>query len=59
LPIGQARDLIGPSATVFYELHVGTLSEQDTYGGVNKKSHDLGITAIELMSLNDVSLSET
>ncbi|PSO33321.1 malto-oligosyltrehalose trehalohydrolase [Bradyrhizobium sp. MOS002] len=42
---------------VIYELHVGTFSEEGTYAGVEKKLpylRDLGITAIELMPLNDV-----
>jgi maltooligosyltrehalose trehalohydrolase len=40
-----------------YELHVGTFSEEGTYAGVEKRLdylRDLGITAIELMPLNDV-----
>ncbi|WP_454648924.1 alpha-amylase family glycosyl hydrolase [Bradyrhizobium liaoningense] len=42
---------------VIYELHVGTFSEEGTYAGVEKKLaylRDLGVTAIELMPLNDV-----
>ena len=42
---------------VIYELHVGTFSDEGTYVGVaNKLSYlrDLGVTAIELMPLNDV-----
>lgn len=42
---------------VIYELHVGTFSEEGTYGGVERKLdylRDLGITVIELMPLNDV-----
>jgi len=42
---------------VIYELHVGTFSEEGTYAGVEKRLaylRDLGITAIELMPLNDV-----
>ncbi|WP_453946611.1 malto-oligosyltrehalose trehalohydrolase [Bradyrhizobium sp. USDA 372] len=42
---------------VIYELHVGTFSDEGTYAGVEKKLpylRDLGITAIELMPLNDV-----
>ncbi|MFC7697903.1 malto-oligosyltrehalose trehalohydrolase [Bradyrhizobium sp. GCM10028915] len=42
---------------VIYELHVGTFNEEGTYAGVEKKLpylRDLGITAIELMPLNDV-----
>ncbi|WP_346657630.1 malto-oligosyltrehalose trehalohydrolase [Bradyrhizobium sp. 149] len=42
---------------VIYELHVGTFSEEGTYAGLEKKLpylRDLGITAIELMPLNDV-----
>lgn len=42
---------------VIYELHVGTFSEEGTYAAVEKKLtylRDLGITAIELMPLNDV-----
>ena len=43
--------------TVIYELHVGTFSEEGTYAGVENKLRylrELGITAIELMPLNDV-----
>src|SRR4051794_26714940 len=42
---------------VIYELHVGTFSEEGTYAGVERRLdylRDLGITAIELMPLNDV-----
>jgi maltooligosyltrehalose trehalohydrolase len=42
---------------VIYELHVGTFSEEGTYAGIQKRLpylRDLGITAIELMPLNDV-----
>jgi maltooligosyltrehalose trehalohydrolase len=42
---------------IIYELHVGTFSPEGTYAGVEKKPpylKDLGITAIELMPLNDV-----
>lgn len=42
---------------VIYELHVGTFSEAGSYAGVEEKLpylRDLGITAIELMPLNDV-----
>jgi maltooligosyltrehalose trehalohydrolase len=42
---------------VIYELHVGTFSEEGTYAGVEKRLdhlRDLGVTAIELMPLNDV-----
>lgn len=42
---------------VIYELHVGTFSPEGTYAGVEKKLSylkELGITAIELMPLNDV-----
>jgi maltooligosyltrehalose trehalohydrolase len=42
---------------VIYELHVGTFSELGTYAGVEQRLpylQDLGITAIELMPLNDV-----
>jgi maltooligosyltrehalose trehalohydrolase len=42
---------------VIYELHVGTFSDEGTYAGVEKRLgylRDLGITAIELMPLNDV-----
>ena len=45
------------SETVIYELHVGTFSEEGTYAGVEKRLpylRDLGITAIELMPINDV-----
>lgn len=42
---------------VIYELHVGTFSKEGTYAGAEKRLsylRDLGITAIELMPLNDV-----
>nr|WP_283810127.1 malto-oligosyltrehalose trehalohydrolase [Bradyrhizobium amphicarpaeae] len=42
---------------VIYELHVGAFSEDGTYEGVEKRLpylRDLGITAIELMPINDV-----
>lgn len=42
---------------VIYELHVGSFSDEGTYAGVEKKLsylRDLGVTAIELMPLNDV-----
>ena len=42
---------------VIYELHVGTFSPEGTYAGVEKKFpylKELGVTAIELMPLNDV-----
>jgi maltooligosyltrehalose trehalohydrolase len=42
---------------VIYELHVGTFSEDGSYAGVESRLpylRDLGITAIELMPLNDV-----
>jgi len=42
---------------VIYELHVGTFSEDGSYAGVERRLpylRDLGITAIELMPLNDV-----
>jgi maltooligosyltrehalose trehalohydrolase len=42
---------------VIYELHVGTFSDEGTYAGVEKRLddlRDLGITAIELMPINDV-----
>ncbi|WP_407158642.1 malto-oligosyltrehalose trehalohydrolase [Bradyrhizobium sp. STM 3557] len=42
---------------VIYELHVGAFSEEGTYAGVETKLpylRDLGVTAIELMPLNDV-----
>lgn len=42
---------------VIYELHVGTFTEEGTYSGVQSKLpylRGLGITAIELMPLNDV-----
>ena len=41
---------------VFYELHVGTFSEQGTFAGVQEKVpylKELGITAIQIMPLND------
>ena len=43
--------------TVIYELHVGAFSQEGTYAGVESRLpylRDLGITAIELMPLNDV-----
>jgi maltooligosyltrehalose trehalohydrolase len=43
--------------TVIYELHVGTFSSEGTYAGVEARLpylRDLGVTAIELMPLNDV-----
>jgi maltooligosyltrehalose trehalohydrolase len=43
--------------TVIYELHVGTFSQEGTYAGVEKKLgylKSIGITAIELMPLNDI-----
>ena len=49
-------DAIGLSPVIF-ELHVGTFSPEGTYAGVeNKLSYlkELGVTAIELMPLNDV-----
>ncbi|WLB24229.1 malto-oligosyltrehalose trehalohydrolase [Bradyrhizobium japonicum] len=42
---------------VIYELHVGAFSQEGTYAGVESRLpylRDLGITAIELMPLNDV-----
>ena len=45
------------SESVIYELHVGTFSPEGTYAGVEAKLdylRDLGVTAIELMPLNDV-----
>ena len=42
--------------TVFYELHVGTFSEEGTFTGVKKHLDylvDLGITAIQLMTIAD------
>ena len=42
---------------VIYELHVGTFTPEGTYAGIEAKLpylKDLGITAIELMPLNDV-----
>lgn len=42
---------------VIYELHVGAFTPEGTYAGAEKKLaylKDLGITAIELMPLNDV-----
>jgi maltooligosyltrehalose trehalohydrolase len=42
---------------VIYELHVGTFSAEGTYAGVERQLpylRDLGITAIELMPINDV-----
>src|SRR3954447_11859033 len=45
------------SEVVIYELHVGTFSQEGTSAGVAKRLdylRDFGITAIELMPLNDV-----
>src|SRR6185369_10000292 len=45
------------SDVIIYELHVGTFTPQGNYAGVAAKLpylRDLGITAIELMPLNDV-----
>jgi maltooligosyltrehalose trehalohydrolase len=45
------------SEAVIYELHVGTFSNEGTYAGVENRLdylRDLGITAIELMPINDV-----
>ena len=42
---------------VIYELHVGTFSPEGTYAGVEERLSyikELGVTAIELMPLNDV-----
>jgi maltooligosyltrehalose trehalohydrolase len=42
--------------TVFYELHVGTVTREGTYAGLMKKLEelrDLGVTAIELMPLSE------
>ena len=42
---------------VIYELHVGTFTPEGTYAGAENKMpylRELGITAIELMPLNDV-----
>ncbi|MGZ4955683.1 MAG: malto-oligosyltrehalose trehalohydrolase [Methylobacter sp.] len=42
--------------TVFYELHVGTFSEEGTFAGVKKRLDylvDLGVTAIQLMPIAD------
>ena len=42
---------------VIYELHVGTFSPEGTYAGVGERLSyikELGVTAIELMPLNDV-----
>ena len=44
--------------TVLYELHVGTFSPEGTFAGVERRlGHlaDLGVTAIELMPINDFS----
>jgi maltooligosyltrehalose trehalohydrolase len=43
--------------SVIYELHIGTFTEEGTYAAAEKKLpylRNLGITAIELMPLNDV-----
>jgi maltooligosyltrehalose trehalohydrolase len=43
---------------VFYQVHVGTFSEEGTFGGVKKQLDylvDLGITAIQLMPIADFS----
>lgn len=42
--------------TVFYQLHVGTFSEEGTFAGVKKRLDylvDLGVTAIQLMPIAD------
>jgi maltooligosyltrehalose trehalohydrolase len=42
---------------VIYEVHVGSFSELGTYAGVEQRLpylRDLGITAVELMPLNDI-----
>jgi malto-oligosyltrehalose trehalohydrolase len=42
--------------SVFYELHVGSFSEEGTFEGIERKLDylvDLGITAIELMPVSD------
>ncbi|MDO9270158.1 MAG: malto-oligosyltrehalose trehalohydrolase [Methylobacter sp.] len=42
--------------TVFYELHVGTFTEEGTFTGVTKRLDylvDLGVTAIQLMAIAD------
>ncbi|MGZ5030182.1 MAG: malto-oligosyltrehalose trehalohydrolase, partial [Methylobacter sp.] len=42
--------------TVFYELHVGTFSEEGTFAGVKKRLDylvDLGVTAVQLMAIAD------
>jgi maltooligosyltrehalose trehalohydrolase len=41
---------------VFYELHVGTFTEEGTFAGVKKRLDylvDLGVTAIQLMAIAD------
>jgi maltooligosyltrehalose trehalohydrolase len=43
-------------STVFYELHVGTFSEEGSFAGVRKQLDylvDLGVTAIQLMPIAD------
>jgi 1,4-alpha-glucan branching enzyme/maltooligosyltrehalose trehalohydrolase len=42
--------------TVFYELHVGTFTEEGTFAGAKKRLDylaDLGVTAIQLMAIAD------
>lgn len=44
--------------TVLYELHVGTFTPEGTFAGVERRlDHlvDLGVTAVELMPVNDFS----
>jgi maltooligosyltrehalose trehalohydrolase len=54
----QDRDWKGRTweSAVFYELHVGTFSEEGTFAGVRKQLDylvDLGVTAIQLMPIAD------
>ncbi|TAK63032.1 malto-oligosyltrehalose trehalohydrolase, partial [Methylobacter sp.] len=54
----QDRDWKGRpwEEAVFYELHVGTFTEEGTFAGVKKRLDylaDLGVTAIQLMSIAD------
>ncbi len=45
------------SEAVIYEIHVGAFSDEGTYAGVERRLpylKQLGVTAIELMPLNDV-----
>lgn len=45
-----------PESLIYYELHIGTFSEEGDFSGVEKKLsylRDLGVTAVELMPIGD------